>query len=241
MPLCGSDSQCRGCGGYRALKMHGGVAKTELSSENLEALEIGIPNLLRHVSNIKDVYKLPCVVAVNRFPTDTDAEVNAIIEKCKALGVNVVLSNVWAEGGKGGEELAREVVRLCEEPNDFSFSYSLEGSIEDKIEAIVKNVYRGSGVVFAPAAKKEIAKLASLGFDNLPVCMAKTQYSFSDDAAKLGAPENFTVTVRNVKVSAGAGFIVALTGDIMTMPGLPKSPAALRIDVDEDGKISGLF
>ncbi|MBQ8441469.1 MAG: formate--tetrahydrofolate ligase, partial [Clostridia bacterium] len=225
----------------RALKMHGGMAKTELSSENLEALEIGIPNLLRHVSNIKDVYKLPCVVAVNRFPTDTDAEVNAIIEKCKALGVNVVLSNVWAEGGKGGEELAREVVRLCEEPNDFSFSYSLDGSIEDKIEAIVKNVYRGSGVVFAPAAKKEIAKLASLGFDNLPVCMAKTQYSFSDDAAKLGAPENFTVTVRNVKVSAGAGFIVALTGDIMTMPGLPKSPAALRIDVDEDGKISGLF
>ena len=225
----------------RALKMHGGVAKTELGSENLEALEIGIPNLLRHVSNIKDVYKLPCVVAVNRFPTDTDAEVNAIIEKCKALGVNVVLSNVWAEGGKGGEELAREVVRLCEEPNDFSFSYGLEGSIEDKIEAIVKNVYRGSGVAFAPSAKKEIAKLASLGFDKLPVCMAKTQYSFSDDATKLGAPENFTVTVRNVKVSAGAGFIVALTGDIMTMPGLPKSPAALRIDVDEDGKISGLF
>ncbi|MBQ8432576.1 MAG: formate--tetrahydrofolate ligase [Clostridia bacterium] len=225
----------------RALKMHGGVAKTDLGSENLEALEIGIPNLLRHVSNIKDVYKLPCVVAVNRFPTDTDAEVEAIIEKCKALGVNVVLSNVWAEGGKGGEELAREVVRLCEEPNDFSFSYKLEGSIEDKIEAIVKNVYRGSGVTFAPAAKKEIAKLASLGFDKLPVCMAKTQYSFSDDAAKLGAPENFTVTVRNVKVSAGAGFIVALTGDIMTMPGLPKSPAALRIDVDEDGKISGLF
>ena len=226
----------------RALKMHGGVAKTDLGAENLEALEIGIPNLLRHVSNIKDVYKLPCVVAVNRFPTDTDAEVNAIIEKCKALGVNVVLSNVWAEGGKGGEELAREVVRLCEEEKgDFSFSYSLEGSIEDKIEAIVKNVYRGSGVVFAPSAKKEIAKLASLGFDKLPVCMAKTQYSFSDDAAKLGAPEGFTVTVRNVKVSAGAGFIVALTGDIMTMPGLPKSPAALRIDVDEDGKISGLF
>ena len=225
----------------RALKMHGGMAKTELGSENLEALEIGIPNLLRHVSNIKDVYKLPCVVAVNRFPTDTDAEVNAIIEKCKALGVNVVLSNVWAEGGKGGEELAREVVRLCEEPNDFSFSYSLDGSIEDKIEAIVKNVYRGSGVVFAPAAKKEIAKLTSLGYDKMPVCMAKTQYSFSDDMTKLGAPEGFTVTVRNVKVSAGAGFIVALTGDIMTMPGLPKSPAALRIDVDEDGKISGLF
>ena len=225
----------------RALKMHGGVAKTDLGSENLAALEVGIPNLLRHVSNIKDVYKLPCVVAVNRFPTDTDAEVEAIIEKCRALGVNVVLSNVWAEGGKGGEELAREVVRLCEQPNDFSFSYELEGSIEDKIEAIVRRVYRGSGVVFAPAAKKEIAKLASLGFDKLPVCMAKTQYSFSDDAAKLGAPENFTVTVRNVKVSAGAGFIVALTGDIMTMPGLPKAPAALRIDVDENGKISGLF
>ncbi len=225
----------------RALKMHGGVAKTELGSENLEALSIGIPNLLRHVSNIKDVYKLPCVVAVNRFPTDTDAEVNAIIEQCKALGVNVVLSNVWAEGGKGGEELAREVVRLCEEPGDFSFSYELDGSIEDKIEAIVRRVYRGSGVAFAPAAKKEIAKLASLGFDKLPICMAKTQYSFSDDAAKLGAPENFTVTVRNVKVSAGAGFIVALTGDIMTMPGLPKAPAALRIDVDDDGKISGLF
>ena len=225
----------------RALKMHGGVAKTDLGSENLAALEVGIPNLLRHVSNIKDVYKLPCVVAVNRFPTDTDAEVEAIIEKCRALGVNVVLSNVWAEGGKGGEELAREVVRLCEQPNDFSFSYELEGSIEDKIEAIVRRVYRGSGVVFAPAAKKEIAKLASLGFDQLPVCMAKTQYSFSDDAAKLGAPEGFTVTVRNVKVSAGAGFIVALTGDIMTMPGLPKAPAALRIDVDANGKISGLF
>ena len=226
----------------RALKMHGGVAKTDLGAENLEALEIGIPNLLRHVSNIKDVYKLPCVVAVNRFPTDTDAEVNAIIEKCKALGVNVVLSNVWAEGGKGGEELAREVVRLCEEEQgDFTFSYELDGSIEDKVEAIVRRVYRGSGVAFAPSAKKEIAKLTSLGFDKLPVCMAKTQYSFSDDAAKLGAPDGFTVTVRNVKVSAGAGFIVALTGDIMTMPGLPKAPAALRIDVDEDGKISGLF
>ena len=225
----------------RALKMHGGVAKTELGSENLEALAKGIPNLLRHVSNIKDVYGLPCVVAVNRFPTDTDAEVALVIEKCRALGVNVVLSNVWAEGGKGGMELAKEVVRLCEMPHNFRFSYSLEGSIEDKIAAIVKNVYRGDGVVIAPAAKKEIDKLTTLGFDKLPVCMAKTQYSFSDDMTKLGAPEGFTVTVRNVKVSAGAGFIVALTGDIMTMPGLPKSPAAERIDVDDDGKISGLF
>ena len=225
----------------RALKMHGGVAKTDLGAENLEALDKGIPNLLRHVSNIKDVYGLPCVVAVNRFPTDTDAEIDLVIEKCRALGVNVVLSTVWAEGGKGGMELAREVVRLCEEPHEFRFSYSLEGSIEDKIEAIVKNVYRGDGVVIAPAAKKEIEKLTALGFDKLPVCMAKTQYSFSDDMTKLGAPEGFTVTVRNVKVSAGAGFIVALTGDIMTMPGLPKSPAAERIDVDDDGKISGLF
>ncbi|MBR5123813.1 MAG: formate--tetrahydrofolate ligase [Clostridia bacterium] len=225
----------------RALKMHGGMAKTELGSENLAALEAGIPNLLRHVSNIKDVYKLPCVVAVNRFPTDTDAEIELVIEKCKALGVNVVLSTVWAEGGKGGMALAEEVVRLCEQPNDFSFSYELEGTIEEKIEAIVRRVYRGDAVNFTPVAKKEIAKLASLGFDKMPVCMAKTQYSFSDDMTKLGAPEGFTVTVRNVKVSAGAGFIVALTGDIMTMPGLPKSPAALRIDVDEDGKISGLF
>ena len=225
----------------RALKMHGGVAKTDLGAENLEALDKGIPNLLRHVSNIKDVYGLPCVVAVNRFPTDTDAEIDLVIEKCRALGVNVVLSTVWAEGGKGGMELAREVVRLCEEPHEFRFSYSLEGSIEDKIAAIVKNIYRGDSVVIAPAAKKEIEKLTSLGFDKLPVCMAKTQYSFSDDMTKLGAPEGFTVTVRNVKVSAGAGFIVALTGDIMTMPGLPKSPAAERIDVDDDGKISGLF
>ena len=225
----------------RALKMHGGVAKTDLGTENLQALGAGIPNLLRHVSNIKDVYGLPCVVAVNRFPTDTDAEIDLVIEKCRTLGVNVVLSTVWAEGGKGGMALAEEVVRLCEEPHDFRFSYSLEGSIEDKITAIVKNVYRGDGVVIAPAAKKEIDKLAALGFDKLPVCMAKTQYSFSDDMTKLGAPEGFTVTVRNVKVSAGAGFIVALTGDIMTMPGLPKSPAAERIDVDDDGKISGLF
>ncbi len=225
----------------RALKMHGGLAKTELGQEDLTALEAGIPNLLRHVSNIKDVYKLPCVVAVNRFPTDTDAEIALIMDKCRALGVNVVLSTVWAEGGRGGVALAEEVVRLCEQPNDFSFSYELDGSIEDKIEAIVRRVYRGEGVNVTPAAKKEIARLTALGYDHLPVCMAKTQYSFSDDMTKLGAPEGFTVTVRNVKVSAGAGFVVALTGDIMTMPGLPKAPAALKIDVDEDGKITGLF
>ena len=225
----------------RALKMHGGVPKTELGSENLEALEKGIPNLLRHVSNIKNVYKLPSVVAVNRFPTDTDAEVNLIIEKCKELGVNVVLSNVWAEGGKGGVELAEEVVRLCEQPNDFTFSYELDGSIEDKIEAIVKKVYGGSGISVLPAAKKQIAALEAMGYSKLPVCIAKTQYSFSDDPTKLGAPEDFTVTVKNVKISAGAGFIVVLTGDIMTMPGLPKVPAAEKIDVDENGKISGLF
>ena len=225
----------------RALKMHGGVPKTELGGENLEALEKGIPNLLRHVSNIKNVYKLPCVVAVNRFPTDTDAEIELVIEKCKALGVNVVLSNVWAEGGKGGMALAEEVVRLCEMDNDFSFCYDLDGTIYDRIATIVRRVYGGDGVNFAPAAKKEIDKLTNLGYGSLPVCMAKTQYSFSDDQTKLGAPEGFTVTVRNVKVSAGAGFIVALTGDIMTMPGLPKSPAAERIDVDENGRISGLF
>ena len=225
----------------RALKMHGGVPKTELNGENLEALEKGIPNLLRHVSNIKNVYKLPSVVAVNRFPTDTDAEVNLIIEKCKELGVNVVLSNVWAEGGNGGVELAEEVVRLCEQPNDFTFSYELDGTIEEKIEAIVKKVYGGDGISVLPAAKKQIAALDAMGYSNLPVCMAKTQYSFSDDPAKLGAPDSFTVTIKNVKISAGAGFIVVLTGDIMTMPGLPKVPAAERIDVDENGKISGLF
>ena len=225
----------------RALKMHGGVAKTELGEENLEALAKGLPNLLRHVANIKNVYGLPCVVALNRFPTDTDAEIACVMEECKKLGVNTVLSTVWADGGRGGEELAREVVRLCETPKSFAFSYELEGSIEEKIEAIVQRVYGGIGVAFAPAAKKEIAKLASLGYGELPICMAKTQYSFSDDPTKTGAPEGFTVTVRNVKVSAGAGFIVALTGDIMTMPGLPKVPAANRIDVDEDGRISGLF
>ncbi len=225
----------------RALKMHGGVAKTDLGAENLEALEKGIPNLLRHVSNIKNVYKLPSVVAVNRFPTDTDAEINLIIEKCKELGVNVVLSNVWAEGGNGGVELAEEVVRLCEEDNDFTFCYDLDMSIEEKIDTIIKKIYGGNGVAFLPKVKKQIQQLTDLGYGNLPVCMAKTQYSFSDDATKMGAPEGFTVTVKNIKVSAGAGFIVALTGDIMTMPGLPKVPAAEKIDVDENGVISGLF
>lgn len=225
----------------RALKMHGGLAKTDLGREDLGALEAGLPNLLRHVSNIVNVYKLPCVVAVNRFPTDTDAEISLVIEKCRALGVRTVLSTVWADGGAGGTELAEEVVRLCELPNDFSFSYPLEDSIEDKIAAVVRRIYGGDGVTFAPAASKEIARLTALGYGGLPVCMAKTQYSFSDDPTKLGAPEGFTVTVRNVKVSAGAGFIVALTGDIMTMPGLPKAPAAQRIDVDENGRISGLF
>ena len=226
----------------RALKMHGGLAKTELGSENLEALEKGIPNLLKHVSNIKNVYKLPSVVAVNRFPTDTDAEVELIIKKCKELGVNVVLSNVWAEGGKGGEELAREVVRLCdEEKGDFTYSYELDGTIEDKITAIVQKVYGGVGINVLPAAKKQIAQLTALGFDKCPICVAKTQYSFSDDPTKLGAPEGFKVTIKNVKVSAGAGFVVVLTGDIMTMPGLPKVPAAVNIDVDDNGKITGLF
>ncbi|MBR2447346.1 MAG: formate--tetrahydrofolate ligase [Clostridia bacterium] len=226
----------------RALKMHGGLAKTELGNENIEALEKGIPNLLRHVSNIKNVYKLPCVVAVNRFPTDTDKEIDFIIAKCKELGVNVVLSDVWAKGGEGGMELAKEVVRLCnEEKGDFTFSYESDLSIEEKIDAIVRKVYGGDGVIFTPAAKKQIATLTDLGFGECPVCMAKTQYSFSDDATKLGAPEGFKVTVRNIKISAGAGFIVALTGDIMTMPGLPKVPAAERIDVDNNGVITGLF
>lgn len=226
----------------RALKMHGGLDKKSLDTENLTALEKGIPNLLRHVSNIKNVYKLPCVVAVNRFPTDTDNEISFIIEKCKELGVNVVLSTVWADGGKGGEDLAKEVVRLCEEEKgDFTYSYCLDGSIEEKIEAVVKKVYGGKGITVLPAAKKQIDKLTELGFSNLPVCIAKTQYSFSDNPSLLGAPEDFTVTVKNVKISAGAGFIVVLTGDIMTMPGLPRVPAAERIDIDENGKITGLF
>ncbi len=226
----------------RALKMHGGLPKTALGEENLEALEKGVPNLLRHVSNIKNVYGLPCVVAVNRFPTDTDAEVACIMERCRALGVNVVLSDVWAKGGEGGEDLAREVVRLCEEETPhFTFSYEDNLSIRDKIDAVVRKVYGGDGVNFLPAAEKQIDRLTELGFTNCPVCIAKTQYSFSDDPTKLGAPENFTVTVKQVKVSAGAGFIVVLTGDIMTMPGLPKVPAAENIDVDADGKITGLF
>lgn len=226
----------------RALKMHGGLDKKELGSEDLEALEKGIPNLLRHVSNIKNVYKLPCVVAVNRFPTDTDREIEFIIDKCRELGVNTVLSTVWAEGGKGGEALAREVVRLCEEEQgDFTYSYELDGTIEEKIEAIVKRIYGGDGITVMPSAKAQISRLTALGFDKLPVCIAKTQYSFSDDPSKLGAPEGFTVTIKNVKVSAGAGFIVVMTGDILTMPGLPKVPAAERIDVDENGKITGLF
>lgn len=226
----------------RALKMHGGLAKTELGKEDLTALGNGLPNLLRHVSNIKNVYGLPCVVAVNRFPTDTDAEIEFITDKCRELGVNTVLSTVWAEGGKGGEALAREVVRLCEEEKgDFRFSYPLDCTIEEKIDAVVRKVYGGSGINILPAARKQIDKLASLGFGGLPVCIAKTQYSFSDDPTLLGAPEGFTVTVKNVKISAGAGFIVVLTGDIMTMPGLPRRPAAERIDIDENGKISGLF
>lgn len=225
----------------RALKMHGGLPKTALATPDLEALQKGLPNLLRHVSNITNVYKLPAVVAVNKFPTDTEEEVELVIRECRKLGVNTILSDVWAKGSEGGTELAEEVVRLCEKPNDFTFSYELSGSIEDKIEAVVKKIYGGDGVDFLPAAKKQIATLSELGFSALPVCIAKTQYSFSDDPTKLGAPEHFRVTVKNVKVSAGAGFIVVLTGDIMTMPGLPKVPAAEKIDVDENGKISGLF
>ena len=225
----------------RALKYNGGVPKAETGKENLEALEKGLPNLLRHVENITKVYKLPCVVAINRFPQDTEAELKLVEEKCKALGVNVALSEVWGKGGEGGVELAKEVIRLCEQPNDFTFSYELNCSIKEKIEAIAKKIYHADGVNFEPAAAKEIAKLESLGFGNMPVCMAKTQYSFSDDQTKLGAPRGFRITVRQVKVSAGAGFVVALTGSIMTMPGLGKSPAAFKIDVDETGKISGLF
>ena len=225
----------------RALKMHGGLPKDQLAAENLEALEKGVPNLLRHVYNIKNVYGLPCVAAINRFPTDTDREIDFIIEKCRELGVNAVLSTVWAEGGKGGEALAKEVARLCEEPKNFSFSYPLDATLTEKIELLTKRIYGGKGVSVLPAAKKQIAKLEALGFSGLPVCVAKTQYSFSDDPAKLGAPEDFEITVKSVRVSAGAGFVVVLTGDILTMPGLPKSPAAERIDVDGEGRISGLF
>ena len=225
----------------RALKYHGGVAKADLNNENLDALEKGLPNLLQHVSNIKNVFGLPCAVAINAFPTDTKAELDLVEAKCKELGVNVALSEVWAKGGEGGIALAEEVVRLCDEPNDFHQSYELDLSIEEKLEQICKKIYHADGVMLTSNAQKQAEQLKALGFDGMPICMAKTQYSFSDDPALLGAPEGFTVTVRNLKVSAGAGFIVALTGDIMTMPGLPKVPAAERIDVDETGKISGLF
>ena len=224
----------------RALKMHGGLDKTELGTENLDALEKGLPNLLRHVKNMKEVFGLPAVVAVNRFPTDTDAEIELVIKKCRELGVNTVLSTVWAEGGKGGEELAKEVVRLCEEKNNFRFCYDEKLPIKDKIKAIVTKIYGGKDVAYTPEAEEEIAKLEKLGFGKTPVCMAKTQYSFSDNAKLLGAPEDFVVTVRKVKISAGAGFAVVLTGAILTMPGLPKVPAAEKIDVDKDGKITGL-
>lgn len=226
----------------RALKMHGGLQKSQLLQQDLTALAKGVPNLLRHVANMRQVYGLPCVVAVNRFPTDADAEINFIMQKCRELGVNTVLSTVWAEGGQGGLDLAKEVVRLCEqEKPNFTYSYELNSPLEEKITAIVQKVYGGKGVSFLPAAKKQLDRLTELGFGNLPVCMAKTQYSFSDDPALLGAPQDFTVTVKSVKVSAGAGFVVVLTGDIMTMPGLPKRPAAEQIDVDENGKITGLF
>ncbi|ACU93956.1 Formate-tetrahydrofolate ligase [Cryptobacterium curtum DSM 15641] len=225
----------------RALKSHGGTAPDALNTEDLVALEAGLPNLLQHVENITQVYGLPCVVAINAFPTDTPAELALIENKCRELGVNVALSEVWARGGAGGEELACEVVRLCEQPNDFTFAYELEGGIADKIEAIARRVYHADGVDIAPKAQKEIARLESLGFSSMPVCMAKTQYSFSDNASLKGAPRGFRITIREVRVSAGAGFIVALTGSIMTMPGLGKSPAAFKIDVDETGRITGLF
>ncbi|MBQ3534503.1 MAG: formate--tetrahydrofolate ligase [Clostridia bacterium] len=225
----------------RALKNHGGVPKAELNNENLEALEKGLPNLLQHVENITQVYGLPCVVAINAFPTDTAAELKLVEDKCRALGVNVALSEVWAKGGEGGIALAEEVVRLCEQESNFTFAYDVEDSIEDKLNAIARKIYHADGVALTPGARKQMKELEANGFGNLPICMAKTQYSFSDDPTLLGAPRGFTVTVRNLKVSAGAGFLVALTGDIMTMPGLPKVPAAEKIDVDETGKITGLF
>ena len=226
----------------RALKHSGGVSLGELDQENLEALERGLPNLLKHVSNIRDVFHLPCVVAVNAFPSDTGAELRLLQQKCRELGVNAVISEVWARGGAGGTDLAREVIRLCEEDNSgFTFGYDLDGSIQEKLEQIVKKIYGGSRAVLTAGAEKQAAQLEALGFGRLPVCVAKTQYSLSDDPGKLGAPAGFTVTVRNLKVSAGAGFIVALTGEIMTMPGLPKCPAAENIDIDRSGRISGLF
>jgi len=245
------DIKCRAAGFHpdavvvvatvRALKHHGGVAKADLNTENLEALEKGLPNLLRHVENMTKVYGLPCVVAINAFPTDTAAELKLVEDKCRELGVNVALSEVWAKGGEGGIALAQEVLRLCDEPNHFRFAYDADDTIENKLNAIATKVYHADGVTLTGPAKKQLQQLTALGFDKLPICMAKTQYSFSDDAALLGAPEGFTVTVRNLKVSAGAGFIVALTGDIMTMPGLPKVPAANNIDVDGTGRITGLF
>lgn len=225
----------------RALKLHGGVAKADLGAENLEALEAGLPNLLQHVENITRVYRLPCVVAVNRFSTDTPAELELVERRCCDLGVNVALSEVWEHGGEGGLALADEVMRLCDQENEFGFAYESDLPLRDKIEAVASRVYRADGVDFDPKAAKELAKLEALGFGGMPVCMAKTQYSFSDDAAKLGAPRDFRITVRDVRANAGAGFVVALTGSIMTMPGLGKSPAAERIDVDETGRISGLF
>ena len=225
----------------RALKYNGGVPRADLSQENLEALEKGLPNLLRHVSNIKNVFRLPCVVAVNAFPTDTPAELELVQAKCRELGVNVALSEVWAKGGEGGKALAEEVIRLADQPNDFSYSYELEGSIEDKLNQIVQKIYGGSRAVLTAQAQKQAKELEALGFSNYPICVAKTQYSLTDDQTRLGAPADFEITVRNLKVSAGAGFIVALTGEIMTMPGLPKVPAAERIDVDENGRITGLF
>ena len=225
----------------RALKYHGGVPKAELNTENLEALEKGLPNLLQHVSNVKDVWGVPCVVAINAFPADTKAELDLVEKKCKELGVNVALSEVWAKGGEGGVALAEEVVRLCDQPNHFGFTYDTELSIEEKLELICRRIYHADGVSLEPGAKKQLKQITDLGYGNLPICMAKTQYSFSDNPSLLGAPEGFTVTVRNLKVCSRAGFIVALTGDIMTMPGLPKVPAAEKIDVDENGVISGLF
>ena len=225
----------------RALKHHGGVAKADLGTENLEALEKGLPNLLRHVENITKVFGLPCVVAINRFPLDTEAELELVENRCRALGVNVALSEVWAKGGEGGRALAEEVVRLCEQPNHYHPSYELDTTIEEKLQTIVTKIYHGKDVVLTSNAKKQAKQLTDQGYGTYPICMAKTQYSFSDNASLLGAPEGFTVTVRNLKVSAGAGFIVALTGEILTMPGLPKVPAAEKIDVDENGRIEGLF
>ena len=227
----------------RALKSHGGVPKAELNTENLDALEKGLPNLLHHVNTIRSTYHLPCVVAINAFPTDTEAELRLVEEKCRELGVRAVLSEVWAKGGEGGKALAEEVVRLCEQPSAeaFTFSYPTDTTLVNKLNAIVQRVYGGAQAVLTPAAQKQAERLTELGFGDLPVCMAKTQYSLSDDPTLLGAPKDFSVTVRSLKVSAGAGFIVALTGEIMTMPGLPKVPAAENIDVDNDGNITGLF